>query len=322
MSNWRPTSSASIAQRRAAMLERVRAYFAERKVLAVDTPALGSWTCSDPNIDSITALRTPTSTDYLQTSPESAMKCLLAAGYPDIYSISRVFRAGEQGPRHLPEFTLLEWYRLNFELSAIVADTTALIARCLEQPELEQTTDVLDYVPVFQSVAGIDVFAASIDDLANAAAADRSLRDALGADRDAWLDLVMTTCIAPSFATDRLTVLRHYPRSQAALARACPADERVADRFEVFRGTLELANGYVELADAEEQRARFAADNDKRRVEGKPAVPADELLLGALDSGLPNCAGVAVGFERLQMIYEQTDNIARVVTFAARNRDA
>ncbi len=322
MANWRPTSPAAVARRRAAMLERVRGYFAARDVLAVDTPALSAWTCTDPNIDSIPAQRTEGSTEYLQTSPESAMKCLLAAGYPDIYAISRVFRAGEQGRRHLPEFTLLEWYRLDFGLDAMVADTIALIAHCLMRPELEQGYEILDYADIFQKLLDIDVFTAGIDDLAAATDADRALRAALGGDRDAWLDLLITTRIAPAFAPDRLTVLRHYPRSQAALARPCPMDARVADRFEIYRGTLELANGYVELADGTEQRTRFAADNERRRLAGKRELPGDPLLLAALDSGLPACAGVAVGFERLQMIYEQVDDIAKVVTFAARNADA
>ncbi|MDH4125880.1 MAG: EF-P lysine aminoacylase EpmA [Gammaproteobacteria bacterium] len=322
MPNWRPTSPAAVARRRAAMLERVRGYFAARDVLAVDTPALSAWTCTDPHIESIAAQRIEASTDYLQTSPESAMKCLLAAGYPDIYSISRVFRAGEQGPRHLPEFTLLEWYRLGFDLAEMVADTTALIAHCLMQPELEQQVEILNYADIFQRLLGVNVFTAGIDELAAAADADRSLRTALGNDRDAWLDLLLATRIANAFAPTRLTVLRHYPRSQAALARPCPVDARVADRFEVFRGTLELANGYVELADATEQRARFAADNERRQLAGSRPVQGDPLLLAALDSGLPACAGVAVGFERLQMIYEQVDDIAKVVTFAARNADA
>lgn len=322
MSNWRPTSPASVARRRAAMLERVRAYFAARDVLAVDIPALSAWTCTDPNIDSIPVQRIAASTDYLQTSPESAMKCLLAAGYPDIYSISRVFRGGEKGSRHLPEFTLLEWYRLDFGLTAMIADTTALIAHCLMRPELEQQFELVDYADIFQQLLGIDVFTASIDDLATAANADDDLRTALGSNRDDWLDLLITTRITPAFAPDCLTVLRHYPQSQAALARPCPIDARVADRFEVFHGTLELANGYVELADANEQRARFAADNERRQHAGKRVVPGDPLLLAALDSGLPACAGVAVGFERLQMIFDEVDDIAKVVTFAARNADA
>ena len=246
------------------------------------------------------------------------MKCLLAAGYPDIFSICRVFRDGEKGPRHLPEFTLLEWYRRDFRLADMVADTTALIASCLDRQELCADLDVVNFSDIFQDVAGVNVFDASCEQLADAAAAESSLRMSIGQDRNAWLDLILVTKIAPTFAPDRLTVLQHYPRAQAALSRVCPDDGRVADRFEVFYATLELANGYVELTDAVEQRARFLQDNDDRKTAGKPATPADELLLAALQNGLPECAGVAVGFERLQMIYEKTDNIDDVVTFSNR----
>ncbi len=320
MSSWRPSSPADVASRRAAMLERIRAYFAEQDVLAVDTPALSAFATSDPNIDNVAA-QLATDTVFLHTSPESSMKCLLAAGYPDIYSICRVFRDGEKGRQHLPEFTLLEWYRLNFGLPEMIADTTALIARCLEQPELGEQFELLDYTRAFQDLAGIDVFATTVDDLATAVSADSSLRSAIGADRNAWLDLVLTMIVAPAFAVDRLTVLQHYPRSQAALARTCPGDSRVADRFEVFHGTLELANGYVELTDVAEQAERFAQDSAARRIAGKPATPADELLLAALGSGLPDCAGVAIGIERLHMLYDQTDNIDDVVTFSSRIGD-
>lgn len=300
------------------MLQRARDYFAEQDVLAVDTPAMSTFATSDTNIDSIVAL--PASgNQFLHTSPESSMKCLLAAGYPDIYSICRVFRDGELGRRHLPEFTLLEWYRLGFELPAIVADTTSLIARCLQRAELADDLAILDYGDAFRQAAGLDVFAASCEELADAAAADTALRAAVGEDREAWLDLVLSTVVVPGFNTDRLTVLRHYPRSQAALARICPADDRCADRFEVFLGPLELANGYVELVDASEQRQRFERDNQQRQKNGKPAVACDEFLLAALEHGLPPCAGVAVGLERLQMIFDEVDNIADVVTFAARS---
>jgi lysyl-tRNA synthetase class 2 len=302
------------------MLERIRAYFAEQDVLAVDTPALSAFATSDPNIDNIT-VQLAASTAFLHTSPESSMKCLLAAGYPDIYSICRVFRNGEKGRQHLPEFTLLEWYRLNFGLAAMIADTTALIACCLERPELGRQFDLFDYERAFRDIAGFDVFDATIEDLATAVSADGALRDSLGDDRNAWLDLVLTMIVAPGFTNERLTVLQHYPRSQAALARSCPGDARVADRFEVFHGTLELANGYVELTDAVEQSERFARDSEARRIAAKPATPADELLLAALGSGLPDCAGVAVGIERLHMLYDQTDNIDKVVTFSSRVGD-
>ena len=302
------------------MLAHIRAYFEEQDVLAVDTPALSAFATSDPNIDNVAA-QLASATAYLHTSPESSMKCLLAAGYPDIYSICRVFRDGEKGPRHLPEFTLLEWYRRDFRLADIIADTTALIARCLDQKELSTNVDIIDFSAIFQQVAGINVFDASCEQLADAATADSSLKTSIGQDRNAWLDLILVTRIAPTFAPDRLTVLQHYPRAQAALARVCPDDGRVADRFEVFYATLELANGYVELTDAAEQRARFLQDNENRKSAGKPAAAADELLLAALQNGLPECAGVAVGFERLQMIYEQTECIDDVVTFSTRTGD-
>ena len=316
--SWRPASSADAARRRADMLTRVRTYFDERDVLPVDTPALSSFPGSDPNIDSF-SLR-EVSDLWLHTSPESSMKCLLAAGYPDIYSICRVFRGGELGARHLPEFTMLEWYRLGFQLSEIIADTTALIATCLQQDALADELTIVDYAEVFLQIADIDVFAAGADELAEAAGADADLRGALGDDRAAWLDYILVEAVAPTFAPDRLTVLQHYPREQAALARICPADDHVADRFEVFYGTLELANGYVELTDAAEQRSRFLQDLDDRRASGKVVAPIDEFLLDALASGLPDCAGVALGLERLQMICDKTDNIGDVVTFTTRMR--
>lgn len=214
---------------------------------------------------------------------------------------------------------MLEWYRLGFQLSEIVADTTALIAHCLDRQDLAAIPVVIDYAEAFREAVNVDVFTAGCDELADAAQADSSLRQSLADDRGAWLDLILVNQIAPAFATDRLTVLQHYPRPQAALARACPDDTRVADRFEVFYGTLELANGYVELTDAAEQRRRFVKDSNDRQAAGKIVTPADELLLAALEHGLPQCAGVAVGFERVQMIYENTDNISDVVTFAARS---
>lgn len=300
------------------MLARVREYFQQQEVLAVDTPAISAFASSDPNIDNV-ALQREAAEKWLHTSPESSMKCLLAAGYPDIYSICRVFRDGELGPRHLPEFTLLEWYRLGFQLTEIITDTTSLIARCLQQDELADSIEVFDYADAFQRSAGVDVFTASCAELAAAAGADDTMQQSLGDDRSGWLDLLLVNRVAPAFATDRLTVLQHYPRPQAALARACPADERVADRFEVFYGTLELANGYVELTDAVEQRQRFLQDSDDRKAAGKIITPVDELLLAALEHGLPQCAGVAVGFERLHMIYEKADHISKVVAFANRN---
>jgi lysyl-tRNA synthetase class 2 len=316
VSDWRPSSDAAAAGRRADLLDRARAYFKAQDVLAVDTPALGRYAGSDPNIDSLAA-RSKFSNDYfLHTSPEFCMKRLLAAGYPDIYSICRVYRDGESGKRHVPEFTMVEWYRLGFDLGSIIDDTTAFIATCLDEPALADSVAVLDYGEAFRMYAGIDAFAVGIDDLAACASADDRLRRELADDRDTWLDLLMSTVVTPQFPGERLTVVQHYPASQAALARLCPDDDRVADRFEVFHGAMELANGYVELTDAQEQRQRIDRDLEKRQQLGRDVYPWDRTLIAALKHGLPECAGVALGLERLQMVMDRTDDIRNVMAFA------
>jgi len=315
MTNWKPSSDASAAMRRAEMLKRARQYFSAQNVLAVDTPALGPYATSDPNIDSLSVRSKPGKDSFLHTSPETSMKRLLASGYPDIYSICRVFRDNEAGNRHRPEFTLAEWYRLGFDLNAIIDDTVGFIASCLDLPKLAENVLQYEYTDVFQEFANIDVHAASTDELANRCNADAGIKSEIEARRDSGLDLIMSTIIAPRFVHDQLTVIRHYPASQAALARLCPGDERVADRFEVFCGDLELANGYVELTDAGEQRQRIEQDHEERLRAGRSSLLADEMLLAALEAGLPECAGVAVGVERLQMVLDQTDDIRDVVTF-------
>ncbi len=297
------------------MLEQARSFFRSRGVLEVDTPALSRFTTSDPNIDSLRVAGPLEATRYLQTSPESFMKRLLADGYPDIYAICRVFRDGESGSLHQPEFTMVEWYRHGFGLGEMIDETVAFIADVLQRPELTDTVR-LEYVTAFRRFAGIDPLTASLDELAIAAAADAGLRESLGDDRDAWLDLLLSTLVAPNFAGRQLTVLRHFPASQAALARICPADGRVADRFEVFHGATELANGFVELRDPDEQRRRMQADLASRSATARRPVPLDEPLLEALESGLPDCAGVAAGFERLLMLASGAADIRDVLTFA------
>ena len=249
------------------------------------------------------------------------MKRLLAAGYPDIYSIGPVFRDGELGRRHAPEFTMIEWYRLRFGLDAIIDDAVRLVTACLGSPALEETVLRIDYANACHEYGNIDPFGATSAELAAAASADEQLREEIGDERDAWLDLILSTVIAPAFPTDRLTVVQHYPASQAALARICPGDDRVADRFEVFIGDMELANGYVELTDAAEQRRRIDADLDTRQRLGRSAHPWDEGLLGALEHGLPECAGVALGVERLQMVLDNADDIRDVMTFGFEGTD-
>jgi lysyl-tRNA synthetase class 2 len=311
---WRPSSDPGIAKRRARMLTVARHFFNARDVLEVETPALNITTASDPQIHSF-RIDAPGEVElFLQTSPESYMKRLLAAGYPDIYSIGRVFRNGEIGHRHQPEFTMIEWYRLGFDLDAIIGETTSLIASLIDSGLTGDVQD-LEYRAAFLDLAGVDPFAATIDDLALASDADSSLRTSLGDNRSAWLDLLLSTRVAREFPEDRMTVLRHYPADQAAMARVCPADPTAADRFEVFIGSLELANGFVELRDAAEQRRRIEADNALRRASGAHAIPVDEPLIAALESGLPDCAGVAAGLDRIMMVALGRSDIREVLAF-------
>jgi lysyl-tRNA synthetase class 2 len=298
------------------MLQRLRAYYDRESVLEIDTPALSSTAVTDIHIESLTVSSCLTTAPlFLHTSPEFCMKRLLASGYPDIYSICRVFRDAEVGRGHQPEFTMVEWYRLDFSLGEIIADTIAAIAAALDDSTLTERAVTTEYRDEFEAACGVDPLEASTADLAEAAGADAGLRRALGEERDDWLDLLMTTRVAPSFAADKLTVVKHYPASQAALARLCPDNGKVADRFEVFIGALELANGYVELTDARTQASRLADDQDARKRRDLALRPHDQNLIAALESGLPACAGVAMGLERLQMMHDKTDDIRDVIPF-------
>jgi len=301
------------------MLAAARDFFARHDVLEVETPALSRAAVSDPQIETVGAtLRAVPGVPYfLHTSPEFAMKRLLAAGWPDVYQVCKVFRDGEVGRRHQPEFTMVEWYRLGETFSGMMRHTVEFLAAVLAPGRLPRAPRFLSYADAFAEQAGLDPFAAAVDELARTVRADAGLARALGDDRDAWLDLVLTQAVAPRFPTDGLTVLHHFPATQAALARRCPDDDRVADRFEVFLGEVELANGYHELTDAAEQRARLDADQRARQRRGQPVRPLDERFLAAMDAGLPDCCGVAVGFDRLVMINTGSDTLAGVQTFTA-----
>jgi lysyl-tRNA synthetase class 2 len=250
------------------------------------------------------------------------MKRLLCAGYPDIYQVCKVFREAEAGRRHSPEFTLVEWYRHGHSLRRMMEESAAFIAALIEPQRLAGPPRFIEYRDAFREYADLDPERSALALLAEAAGADRGMIDALGERRDAWLDLVLSICVVPRFAAGRMTVLYHYPASQAALARLCPADPAVADRFEIFYGDLELANGFVELRDAGEQLRRFESDQVARRQRGQQTRPPDRRLIAALESGLPDCAGVAVGFDRLLMINEMSEHIRQVQTFAFDEDDA
>lgn len=311
---WQPNCGVATARARAIMLRRARNYFEAREVLEVWTPSLTNCGSTDPNIDSIQALLDDKAC-YLHTSPEFLMKRLLAAGYPDIYQVCRVFRGAESGPGHQPEFTLIEWYRRGFNLNAIIEDTVTLITTLLESLSLASPR-LISYSDVFSHSMSVDPHTIAANALADILHADPHLRNSLGEDRDAWLDLAMATVVSPDFADDRLTAVYHYPASQASLARICPQDAAVADRFEVYLGPVELANGFVELTNPEEQLARFERDREIRATLGKQDVAIDYDFIDALRNGLPECAGVAVGLDRVLMIAEGRNNIGDVATFS------
>jgi elongation factor P--(R)-beta-lysine ligase len=249
----------------------------------------------------------------LRTSPEYPLKRLLAAGVGDCYEIGRVFRNGEAGGRHNPEFTLLEWYRVGWDHRRLMAEVGELIAGALALAGRAVATRTLTYQALFLELAGLDPHACDEAALRAALAAFRIRGDGLV--RDDWLDLVLTHCIEPRLPADTLLLVHDFPASQAALARIRPGAIPLAQRFEAVLGGVELANGYHELAAADEQGARFEADLARRRTRGAIEPPLDQHLLDALGHGLPDCAGVALGIDRLLMAMLGTRRIADVLAF-------
>jgi len=315
---WRPTANFDALRLRAAMLQAVRDYFARTGALEVETPALVRAAVTDVHLESLRVVddaAAGATAGFLQTSPEYAMKRLLCAGAPDIYQVCRVYRAGERGGRHNPEFTMIEWYRLDFDHHALMRDVEALV-RSVLAPYLDcGPSAFVTYGEAFDRALGVDPLHAPVPDLVAAlervgVALPESMRDSR--ERDDVLDLALGTVVAESFARDRLTFMFDFPASQAALAQA---HGEVAARFEAFWGALELANGFHELGDATEQRSRFAADTARRQQRGQPARTTDERLLGALAHGLPACAGVALGFDRLAMVAAGAQHIDHVIAF-------
>lgn len=313
MNDWRPGASLAMLRRRARMLADIRAFFAAREVLEVQTPAIGSAAMPDPNIPAMTAdtgLPAPAGHWYLQSSPEAAMKRLLAAGSGAIYQVSPAFRAGEAGRLHNPEFTLLEWYRPGFDDHRLMDELAAL----LEHLGIAAGAERSSYRAVFLAHAGVDPFTTDTATLA-ARAAVAGLGEAAPVDRDGLLDFLMATRVSPRLGLQQPVFVHDYPASQAALARLRPGEPPTAARFELFIHGIEIANGYHELTDADEQAARFEADNARRRDAGQPEISVDARLLAALRAGLPDCAGVAVGLERLLMVMAGAGDIRQVLSF-------
>lgn len=314
---WRPTASPSTLRLRASLLARVRAFFAARDVLEVETPILAQATVTDVHLASLeTRIAGRPGPYYLQTSPEYAMKRLLAAGCGDVYQVAKVFRDGESGGRHNPEFTLVEWYRLGFGDRALMDEVAALLHDLLGD-RLVRAPEYVTYREALRQATGLDPYTAPAADLhAYASARLGHVPPELARDRDGCLDLLMGALVGPALGADRITLVHDYPASQAALARLLPGEPPVAARFEAYVGGLELCNGFHELTDAGEQRRRFEADRAQRAARGLPCPPSDERLLSALAHGLPDCAGVALGFDRVVMLAAGVHEIREVLAFA------
>lgn len=309
MSNWQPSAGLAALQARAELYRRIRSFFAERNYLEIEPPLLGRGGTTDPAIESFSC-EMAGETFYLQTSPEFAMKRMLAAGSGSIFAICKVFRKEEQGRYHNPEFSMLEWYRLGFDDHELMQEVGDLLSGLLDAPVQKKS-----YRQLFEEHLGLDPHTATAAELEECAHrhVESSMRNE---PRDLWLDLLFSHCIQPRLSG--ITLVHDYPASQAALARITPdaQGQDVARRFEAFFDGTELANGYWELTDAEEQAQRFAADNEKRRANGQVQVNHDRRLIEALQAGLPDCAGVALGLDRLLMLMTGASHLEEVLTIA------
>lgn len=302
--------SINYLQLRAKINHRIREYFADQNVLEVSTPVLSFSGNTDPSIESFkTASSTP---QYLHTSPEFFMKRLLAEGSGSIYQICNVFREGESGRYHNPEFSMLEWYRLDYDYQQLMDDIVALI-----NAVTDITPDILkiSYQEAFKSLK-INPHAATEQQLVKLTEEQGiSVRGMGRMSRDDWLNLLMSHVIEPDFDKEKLTFVYDYPASQASLAKVRKDRYPLAERFELYWGGVELANGFSELQDADEQRWRFNYDNQRRLKAGLEEVPVDENLLKALENGLPVCSGVALGIDRLLMVMTGASAIDEVMSF-------
>lgn len=311
---WRPTATLSAIRKRAEALRWTREFFHLRGVLEVETPAMVNAAVSDVNLGSVRAqVQGHDAPLFLHTSPEYAMKRLLAAGSGDIYQICRVYRGAERGRQHNPEFTMLEWYRLGFTLQDLMNEVAVLVRGLLGK---QLPVEMLSYGDAVARHSGLDPLEAADDELRRAAQSlGLETRRARELARDELLDLIVGAQVGPALGANSLTFVHRYPASQAALARLDPDDPRVALRFELYHRGVELANGYHELSDVAEQRARFAADQRARRARGLPVNSIDPHLLAALESGFPDCAGVALGFDRVLMLALGAASIDDVLAF-------
>jgi lysyl-tRNA synthetase class 2 len=311
---WRPAATLDVLRLRARLLQGARRHFESTGALEVETPILVRHAVTDVQLESLEVrCADGTRAGFLHTSPEYAMKRLLCAGADDIYQVTRVFRDGERGRFHNPEFTMIEWYRAGLDHLGLMADVESLLRALLEPLRPVGPSRRVTYAEAVRERLDVDAIEGPTEAIAQALErAGIDLPASLRGERDGLLDLAMATVVAPTFADDRITFVHDFPASQAALARLRGP---VASRFEAFWGGLELANGFHELGDAREQASRFENDRSERGRRGRPVHAADELFLAALQSGLPSCAGVALGFDRVVMVACGARRIDEVLAF-------
>ncbi len=317
--DWRPTANWERLRQRARLLAAVREFFAARGFLEVETPILSADVVVDRHLDPFSTVLgdDPARPEqgrrlWLQTSPEFAMKRLLAAGGEAIYQITRAFRNFERGGRHNPEFTMVDWYRVGDDMLAgmrLLSDLQeALLGR--------GAAELLSYGAAFGQYVGVDAFATTVDELKAAARrAGVEAPESLGEDWDGWLQLLLGALVEPQLGRGRPTILYDYPASQAALAKVRGEKQAVAERFELYVEGIELANGYHELLDPDVLRERDVAANRARAADGKPALPGGRRLLLAMEAGLPPCSGTALGFDRVVMLAAGAKTLDEVLAF-------
>lgn len=317
---WRPGASRENLVLRARVRDRVRDFFRAADVLEVDTPVAVATVPAEAAITPVTAA-IGGACRYLRPSPEAAMKRLLAAGMGDCWQLGPVFRDGELGRHHQPEFTLLEWYRLGRDHHGLMDEVEALLRAACGADRPVPPARRLTWREAFRRTLALDPLTAPVAALARAAA-DHDVGDVAGldaGDRAGWLDWLLAAVVVPRLSGDGPLFIHDWPVEQAALARACDGDARLAARFELYWHGVELANGFRELADGGEQRRRLIAEQAALRARGVTPPPLDERLLAALDAGLPDAAGVAVGFDRLVLLAAGANSLADVTAFTAEN---
>ena len=309
---WRPTASIELLRVRAAWLTKIRSFFAARGVLEVDTPVLSSASITDPNIESL--LTTVNGKRYyLQTSPELYMKRLLAAGSGPIFQVAHVFRDGEQGRLHNPEFTLVEWYRPAFDQYQLMQEVRALVSELTGCEISDDEVRYLTYAELFEQYTGMNPLAENWSALSEFCL-PRQLHCPVDDHWEGAMDWLLATVIQP--AMRGLVFVNDFPAAMASLARLDDHNPVVARRFELFIDGIEMANGFEELTDVDEQRQRFTRENELRQAAGKPEILIDEAFLGALGAGMPETSGVALGLDRLLMWNLQLDHITRAMSFS------